>query len=164
MANSSNFNTKLKKYLTVYKVPLAPNSLDPTVFYFPDDTSETPILQRGIEAQINNDITHIAGTDASRIVRYVVVGDAVDPSSKDPSKDIKVLVQLNKNIMDVDVDGLLAEEILKLCNVLSGKIAVGSMRKIQYLPTVRPINTNSYEGIYDVFSRQWLKVPSNITK
>ena len=163
MSDPTKFNTKLKKYLTVYKIPLAPNSLDPTVFYF-SEVGNTPELHKGIEAQINNDITHISGTDTSRIVRFVIVGDVVDPSKKSKTGDITVLIQLNKNVMDVDIDGLLAEEILKLCNNLSGRVAVGSLRKIRYIPTVRNIDTTKHVGIYDVFSRQWLKIPSNLSK
>jgi hypothetical protein len=159
--DNNDFNKKLKSYLTVYKVPIAPDSLDPTVFYFPE-TGELPRLLPGVQAQITNAIEMLVSGQPSRVVRYVIVGDAVSPGTKKRDTDIKVIVQLNKAIMDVDVDGLLAEDVLKLCDTLSNKIAIGTMRKIRYIPTIRDIDVADYSAIYDVPTSSWLKVPSGL--
>jgi hypothetical protein len=155
-----NFNKKLKSYLTVYKIPIAPDSLDPTVFYFPE-TGELPKLLPSVHAQITNDIEMFTSGQPSRIKNYVIVGDVVTPGSKDRTKDIKVLIILNKDLLDIDVDGLLAEEILKLTNTLSGRQAHGTLRKIQYIPTLRQ-DFKKYNAVYDVGRYEWLKVPSAI--
>ena len=155
------FNKKLKNYLTIFKTPIAPNSLDPTLFYFPE-TGEPPRLLPGVHAQITNDIEMIASMDPSRIKRYFIVGDAVKPGCKSRTSDIKVLVVLNKNIMDVDVDGLMAEEILKICNAVSNRQAVGTVRKIRYIPTVREVKSEDYPGIYDIPYASWFKTPSGM--
>lgn len=156
------FNDKLKKYLTVYKIPIAPNQLDPTVFYFPE-TGQDPILLPGVHAQIMNDMEMFAGGGhAARVKKIVIVGDAVKPGSKDKTKDIKVIIVLNKDIMDLDVDGVLAAEILEKTKALSGKQAIGTLRKIQYVPSLRDINLADYEGAYEVPIQQWLKLPSGI--
>ena len=149
--------------MTVYKVPVAPDSLDPTVFYF-SETGELPKLLPGIHAQITNAIEMLVSGQPSRVVRYVIVGDAVTPGIKRRDTDIKVLIQLNKDIMDVDVDGLLAEDVLKLCDTLSNKMAIGTMRKIRYIPTIRNIDTEDYNAVYDVSASDWLKVPSGLNQ
>ena len=67
--------------------------------------------------------------------------------------------------MDVDIDGLGAEALLKLSNELSGRLATGTGRKIMYVPTVRPIDTyTAYEGIYDIPKFRWHKIPNGVTK
>jgi hypothetical protein len=65
--------------------------------------------------------------------------------------------------MDVDVDGLLAEEIMKLANNLSGRLATGTCRKINYVPTVRKPELEDYEGIYDIPMFKWIKMPNGLT-
>tara|TARA_R110000868_G_scaffold250424_8_gene507019 strand:+ start:2742 stop:3221 length:480 start_codon:yes stop_codon:yes gene_type:complete len=155
------FNQKLKDYLTVYKTPIAPNSLDPTVFYFPE-TGEPPRLLPGINAQITNDLQALASTDPTRIQSCVIVGDAVKPGTNNRTSDIKVLVVLNKALMNIDMDGIMAEEILKMCNALSQRQAVGTTRKINYVPTVRDLELNDYEGVYDIPNNTWIKTPSGL--
>lgn len=154
----SKFNHKLKNYLTLYKTPIAPDQLDPAIFYFPE-TGEEPKLLPSIQAQITMDITAFAGDQPSRIVKYVIVGKVLEPGSK-RTEDIKVLILLNKNLMDLDLDGILGEEILKLTNSLSGKLAGSSLRKIQYSPVVRDIEQlkERYPAIYDVGLNSWLKL------
>jgi hypothetical protein len=154
------FNNKLKSYLTVYKIPIAPNSLDPTIFYFPE-TGELPQLLPSVHAQIINDIEMFVSGQPSRIKKYVIVGDVVTPGCKSKTSDIKVIIVLNKDLMDLDIDGLLAEEILKLANALSGRQAVGSLRKIQYIPTIRN-DFKEYNAVYDIANCNWLKTPRAI--
>lgn len=155
------FNQKLKNYLTIYKTPIAPDSLDPTIFYFPEN-GQPPVLLPGVAAQITNDMQSFASTDPSRIKHYVMVGDAVTPGIKNRTSDIKVLIILNKDLLDVDVDGVMAEEILKLSQALSGRQAIGTTREIRYVPTIRPLKLEDYNGVYDIPNQAWLKTPSGM--
>ena len=157
------FEKKYVDYLTVYKIPIAPNQLDPTVFYH-SDTGEDPKLLPGIHSQITRDLEVFASGQEQRIKNYYLVGPATIPGSKNRTGELRVVIELNKNLMDVDVDGLVAEEIMKLVNKLSGKLAVGTGRKIVYSPTVRPMQKTDYEGIYDIPHFRWLKIPSGVTK
>jgi hypothetical protein len=157
----SEFNKKLNDYLTVYKVPVAPDSLDPTVFYFPEN-GQRPKLQPAIHAQITNDIEMLVSGQPARIKKYVIVGDIVTPGNKKRECDIKVLVCINKDIMDRDVDGLVAEELLKYANSLSGRLATGTLHKIRYVITVRDIEPKNYNAIYDIPNFDWIKYPSGL--
>jgi len=162
-----DFDKKLKSYLTVYKTPLAPDSLDPTVFYFPED-GQRPRLLPAIHAQITNDIEILVSSQPARVKHYVIVGDVVTPGKKNKNSDIKVLVVINRDIKDVDVNGLAAEELLKLANSLSGKLATGTFHKINYMITIRDIADpneplhRKYDSIYDIPNMNWMKYPSGL--
>lgn len=155
------FEKKLLGYLTLYKTPIGPNQLDPTVFYS-SETGEEPKLQPGVHSQIVKDLEILASNQPSRIKNYYMVGDVCKPGSKNRKSDIKVVVELNKSLMDVDFDGLLAEEMMKLANQLSNKLATGTTRKIRYVLTIRPIDSEQYEGIYDIGKFRWFKTPSGL--
>lgn len=156
------FNKKLKQYLTVYKTPIAPDSLDPTVFYFPE-TGEPPRLLPGIHAQVINDVDmFVAGQQPSRIKKVLIVGDVLIPGKQNRTKDITIKLVLNKDILDIDVDGIVAEEILKLADTLSNRQAFGTMRKIRYIPSLRDIELNEYPAVYDVMLQSWTKLPSGL--
>lgn len=155
------FEKKLLSYLTLYKTLIGPNQLDPTIFYS-SETGEEPKLQPGIHSQIVKDLEILCSNQPSRIKNYYMVGDVCKPGSKNRKSDIKVVVELNKALMDVDFDGLVAEEMMKLANNLSNKLATGTMRKICYVLTIRPINSQQYEGIYDIAKFCWYKTPSGL--
>lgn len=157
------FEKKYVDYLTVYKIPIGPNQMDPVVFYS-SELGEEPKLLPGIHAQITKDLEQFASGQPQRIKNYYLVGPATKPGSKNRLGELRVIIQLNKQLMDLDIDGLLAEEILKMAKALSGKLAVGTGRKIVYVPTVRPIESSDYEGIYDIPNFRWLKLPSGVTK
>lgn len=155
------FEKKYVDYLTIYKVPIAPNQLDPTVFYS-SEIGDDPKLLPGLHAQITNDLEKFVSGQPQRIKNYYLVGPATKPGSKKRTGELRVVIELNKNLMDLDIDGLLAEEILKLAKALSGNLAVGTGRKIVYIPTVRPIEASDYEGIYDIPNFRWFKLPSGV--
>ena len=158
------FEKKYADYLTVYKVPIGPNQLDPLVFYH-SETGEDPKLQPGIHAQISKDLEEFTSNQPQRIKGYYLVGPATNPGSKVRSGELRIIIQLNKELMDVDVDGLAAEAIMKYARELSGKLAVGTNRKIMYMPTVRPIDSyTNYEGIYDIPKFQWYRLPNGVAK
>lgn len=157
------FEKKYVDYLTVYKIPISPNQMDPVVFYS-SEIGEEPKLLPSIHAQITKDLEQFASGQPQRIKNYYLVGPATKPGSKNRLGELRVIVQLNKQLMDLDIDGLLAEEILKMAKALSGRLAVGTGRKIVYIPTVRPMEASDYEGIYDIPNFRWLKLPSGVTK
>ena len=156
------FEKKYVDYLTIYKVPIGPNQLDPNIFCY-SEIGEDPKMLPGVHAQIIHDLEMFVSGQPQRIKNYYLVGPATKPGSKNKLGELRIIIELNKNLMDVDVDGLLAEEIMKLAKALSGKLAVGTGRKIVYIPTVRPVESSDYEGIYDIANFRWLKLPSGVT-
>ena len=158
------FEKKYSDYVTIYKVPIGPNQLDPMVFYWPE-TGEEPKLNSCIHSQIIRDLEQLVGDQDYRIKNYYLVGTATKPGTKNKTGDLKVLIQLNTDVLDQDVEGLMAERILKAANQLSNKIAPGTARKIVYVPTVRAINHyDNYTGIYDILKANWVKLPSGVIK
>ena len=158
---SKRFNQKLKDYLTVYKIPIAPNSLDPLLFYFPE-TGEEPKLLPIIHSQITNDLQNFAGEQPQRIKNYYLTGKAVLPGNKHRQSELKVVIVLNKDLMDIDLDGLLAEELLKIANSLSNRLASGTSHPIRYVLSMREMNPSEHEGIYDIAKQTWIKLPTGI--
>ena len=154
---------KLKNYLTVDKAPIAPDSLDASVFYFPDQGGD-PRLHDTISSQIVRDMEVFCGEQPYRVKKYYLVGDALIPGNKKRTKDLIVIIILNKDLMDLDLDGLLAEEILRLANQLSGNYARGTSRLLMYKPRLRDdvIGNKKYPGVYDLYSQQWVKLPSGL--
>lgn len=159
----SLFEKKYVKYLTVYKTPIGPNQLDPLVFPVPMEGQE-PKLMPGIHAQITKDLEIFAGGYPERIKNYYLVGPACTPGYKKRDGELRIIIVLNKDLKDLDVDGMLAERILKLAKELSGKMAVGTSRKINYIVTVRPIEETSYSAVYNIPTFNWTKPPSGLTK
>ena len=159
----SLFEKKYVKYLTVYKTPIGPNQLDPLVFPVPLEGQEHKLIT-SILSQITRDLEILVGGQPQRIKDYFLVGPACKPGYKNRSGELRVIIVLNTHIKDIDVDGLLAERILKLAKELSGKLATGTTRKINYVITARPISETKYEGVYDIPRSIWTRVPSGITK
>lgn len=155
------FEKKYVDYLTVHKIPIGPNQMDPNVFS-DSEIDETPKLLPSIHAQITRDLEIFTSNQPQRVKNYYLVGSACKPGSNNRTGELRVIIELNKNIMDVDVDGLAAEEIMKYASSLSGKLAVGTSRKINYIPTVRPIEETNYEGIYDIPRFRWIKTPNGV--
>ena len=155
------FEKKYVDYLTTYKIPIGPNQLDPVIFSY-SEIGEEPKLLPSIHAQITRDLEIFVSGQPQRIKDYYLVGPACEPGSKNRLGELRVIILLNKQLMDVDIDGLLAEAILKLSKELSGKLAVGTGRKINYVVTTRPIEKSDYEGIYDIPNFKWVKLPNGV--
>lgn len=151
----------LKNYLTVYKTPIAPDSLDPSVFYFPEQGGY-PRLHPAIFNQMSRDISFLTGDQIQRVKNCYLVGGALVPGNNKRTQDLIVIILLNKELMDLDIDGLLAEEILKLLKQLSGKYASGTLRRIVYRPTLRKEALDRYSCAIDLHNQEWVKLPSNL--
>lgn len=156
-----SFNKKLKDYLTFYKTPIAPDQLDPALFYFPE-TGEAPKLQPAVHAHILNDMEMFCSGQPHRMKTCAIVGNAVKPGRRSRTEEIKVMIVLNKDLLDLDIDGILAEEILKMANTLSKRMIVGTTRPVRYVPVVRELKPEDYEAIYDIPTQKWVKTPSGL--
>ena len=156
------FEKKYADYVTVYKVPIGPNQLDPTIFYY-SETGEEPKLLPSIHAQIAKDLDVFTSNQPQRIKGYYLVGNACTTGPKSRKGDLQVFIEINKDIKDIDVDGLAAEAILNLAKNLSGSLATGTCRKITYSVIGRPIDASNYEGIYNIPAFSWIKTPNGLT-
>jgi hypothetical protein len=152
----------IKNYKIIHRIPIGPDQLDPTVFYH-SETGEEPKMLPGIHAQIVRDLEQFTSNEPQRIEGYYLVGPACRPGSKNKLGELTVIIVLNKRLMDIDIDGLRAEDILKLAKNLSGRLAVGTGRKINYSPTIRPIDKQQYDAIYDIANFKWVKIPNGLS-
>jgi hypothetical protein len=160
---TSIFEKRIEDYLTVYKIPIGPGQLDPTVFYF-SEIDNTPRLLPAIHSQICRDVETLGPDQPSRIKNYYLVGPAVTPGNKNRSGELRVIIVINKDILDVDVDGVLAERILKAAKQMSGKHATGTTRPIEYVITTRDVENDQYTGIYNLGTSDWKRTPNGLTK
>lgn len=157
----NSFNKKLKDYLTFYKTPIAPDQLDPMLFYFPE-TGEPPRLHQGIHAHILNDMEMFCSGQPTRIKTVAIVGDAVTPGKSIKNGEVRAIIVLNKDIMDLDVDGVLAEDVLRLANSLSKRYITGTTRNIRYSVSLRDLDPAEHVGIYEIPTQKWTKLPSGL--
>ena len=159
---ASAFDTKLKNYLTVYKVPIGPNQLDPTVFHF-SELDNFPVLLPSIRNQILKDINGIVDEQISSFINgCYLVGPVTKPGQKSRTGEIRIIIVLNEKRISSDIDGLFSERILKAAKHASGNLAVGTTRPIEYTVTIRKIKDFDYEGIYDLATNKWLKIPTGV--
>lgn len=157
------FEKKYANYMTVYKFPVGPNQLDPTIFYHSETDSE-PKLHPTIQAQIDKDVQELSSNQPQRVKNYYLVGASTNPGAKNRTGALRVIIEINKDIKDIDVDGLAAERLLQHAKQLSGRLATGTVRPIEYSITVRPIDKERHTGIYNVPKFCWEKLPSGVNK
>jgi hypothetical protein len=160
---TSIFEKRIEDYLTIYKIPIGPNQLDPTVFYFSETESEPKLLPT-IHSQISRDIETLAPDQPTRIKNCYLVGSALTPGNKNRSGELRVIIIINKEMMDVDVDGVIAERILRGAKELSGRHAAGTTRPINYAIATREIDDTNYNGIYNLSTNEWKRIPNGLTK
>lgn len=153
------FEKNYKKILDQYnKKPLAPGSLDPSVFYFPEDGSG-PFLMPGIQAQIVEDIERINNSELpnvkTRVWNYIITGPILKEKASKKC-DIIVRVQLSThNLADVT-----KERILHTIKDINGRLAYGTLHPLIYIPTIRQLDLKTLNGAYDPFKNLWVKKPS----
>lgn len=150
------FEQELQDYIKHHVDPIAPNSLDPRVWYFQPGVND-PRLQPGIKTQILNDIDKINRLEQEgmkRVWDYFMVGPALAENSSDKCS-INIIVQLNKtNLSDI-----LKEQILNTIKEMNGRIATGSLHPIHYIPTIREFDKEIYDAVYHPFTEKWIKKP-----
>lgn len=153
------FEKSYKEVLDQYnKKSLAPGSLDPSVFYFPEDGSG-PFLMPGIQSQIIEDIERINNSELpnikTRVWNYIITGPILkEKASK--NCDIVVRVQLTTN----NLADVVKERILNAIKDINGKLAHGTLHPLIYIPTIRPIDLKTLNGAYDPYKNMWVKKPS----
>lgn len=146
-----------KAYLKHHTNPIAPNSLDPRIWYFIPQGGD-PILQPQVKAQILYDIDKINSAEQQGVLKrvwdYFLVGPSLQENSSEKSS-INILVQINKT----NLDDMLKERILQTIKAINGHLAVGSLHPIYYIPTIREIDKEKYSAIYHPYTEKWLKKP-----
>jgi hypothetical protein len=152
------FENEFKKaYLKYHTDPVAPNSLDPRVWYFNPQGGD-PILQPEIKTQIIYDIDKINSAEQlyvkTRVWDYFLVGPALKENSSKKAP-INIIVQINPtNLSDI-----LKEHILNTIKQINGRLATGSLHPIYYIPTVRKFDPESYPAVYHPYTDKWIKKP-----
>lgn len=146
-----------KAYLKYHTNPVAPNSLDPRVWYFLPQGGD-PVLQPEIKSQILQDIDRINSAEQAFVKRrvwdYFMVGPALQENSSDKCS-INIIVQINKT----NLDDFLKERILQTIKDINGRLATGTTHPIYYIPTIREVNKENYTAIYHPYTEKWIKKP-----
>ena len=146
-----------KAYLPYHTDPVAPNSLDPRVWYFLPGGGD-PKLQPEVKTQILQNIDRINSAEQEyakkRVWDYFLVGPALEENSS-AKCSLNILVQINKT----NLDDLTKERILQTIKDINGKLAVGTLHPIHYIPTIRDLDKERYPAIYHPFTEKWIKKP-----
>ena len=146
-----------KAYLKYHTNPVAPNSLDPRVWYFMPQGGD-PKLQPQVKTQILSDIERINSSEKEgikkRVWDYFIVGPVLNENSSDKCS-INIIVQLDKT----NLDDFLKERILQTIKEINGKLAVGTLHPIHYIPTIRSLDKERYSAIYHPYTEAWVKKP-----
>lgn len=135
-------------YLKESVVDIPRNSLDPTVFTFPEGSR--PILQSVIKAQIQKDIERINAIFPVR--RFYIIGSIVT-HRYNISSDIDV----NVEIEDQANQDISMEAILRVVKSLNGKLAIGTTHPINYYLIQHDYDLDKTDAAYDVANEKWLK-------
>lgn len=147
----NNFNTYINNIINESILDITRNSLDPTVFEFPDD--RPPIMHPMIKTQIMADIEKIK--EVTKVVVYFVVGSILTKKYS-PHSDIDVNVQI-----DVPDDNLMLR-IFDLIRHLNGKLAAGTTHPINYYVIKSTYDLGNTNAAYDVANEAWVKEPEDI--
>jgi hypothetical protein len=152
------FEQEFKKaYLKYHTNPVAPNSLDPRVWYFLPQGGD-PRLQPEVKTQIFNDIDRINSAEQQgikkRVWDYFIVGPVVEQNSSERCS-INVLVLINKT----NLDDILKERILQTIKEINGRLATNTLHPIYYIPTIRDLDKEKYSAIYHPYTEAWIKKP-----
>jgi hypothetical protein len=146
-----------KAYLKYHTNPIAPNSLDPRVWYFLPQGGD-PKLQPEVKTQILQDIDRINSSEQEfakkRVWDYFIIGPVLDEISSEKCS-LNVLVQINKT----NLDDILKERILQTIKQINGRLATGTLHPIYYIPTIRDLDKERYPAIYHPFTEKWIKKP-----
>jgi hypothetical protein len=146
-----------KAYLPYHTNPIAPNSLDPRVWYFLPQGGD-PKLQPQVKMQIFGDIERINSAEGEggikRVWEYFIVGPVLEENSSEKCS-LNVLVLINKT----NLDDMLKERILQIIKQINGHLATGTLHPIYYIPTIRDLDQERYSAIYHPYTEKWVKKP-----
>lgn len=137
-------------YLNESVIDIPRNSLDSTVFSFPE--GERPLLQSSIKKQILRDIERINSVYPVR--RFYIIGSIVT-HRYNISSDIDVNVELeDRGNREEDIS---LEAILRVTKSLNGKLAIGTTHPINYYLMQHEYDLDKTDAAYDVVNDKWLK-------
>lgn len=137
-------------YLKESVIDIPRNSLDPTVFSFPE--GDKPILQSVIRKQIQRDVERINGVYP--VKKYYIIGSIVT-HRYNISSDIDVNVEIEyQGHKEEEVS---MEALLRVVKSLSGKLAVGTTHPINYYLMQEEYDLDKTDAAYDVANDKWLK-------
>jgi len=137
---------------SVVDIPRA--NLDPTVFEFPDNDGE-PFLRHPIKRQILRDMDDFI--DIVPIKRFYIVGSILTKFYGENS-DIDVNIDIYKD----DVDDLMQAKLIEIIRRLNGKLAANTTHPINYYIVLGDVNESDFDGMYDVQTDKWIKIPENV--
>jgi len=137
-------------YLNESAIDIPRNSLDPTVFSFPDGSP--PILQSIIKKQIQRDVERI--NSIYPVKRFYIIGSIVT-HRYNISSDIDVNVEIESR---GEKDEISLEAILRVVKSLNGKLAVGTTHPINYYLLQHEYDLDKADAAYDVMNEKWLKI------
>lgn len=147
----STFDKYFRDVLNESVIDIPRNSLDPTVFEFPEDGP--PIMHPIIKTQISYDIDKIK--EVVPVVVYFVVGSILTKNYT-PHSDIDVNVQIDPP------DETVVEGVFDLLKILNGKLGAGTTHPINYFIIKDDYDLDKTDGAYDVANEAWIKESEDI--
>jgi hypothetical protein len=136
---------------------IAPNSLDPQIFYFPE-SGANPILLPSVRSQILMGIEEINRVESAftqtRVFDYILTGPIFNKNASETC-DMVIKVQINTT----QLDDVLKERILQTIKEINGKLVVGTRHPLIYIPTIRKIEIEKLNGAYRPWNNKWEKLP-----
>jgi len=144
----NTFNAFFNSFINESIVDIPRNSLDPTVFEFPDDGP--PIMHPIIKTQIMSDIDKFR--ELVPVVTYFAVGSILTKQYTAHS-DIDINVQI-----DAPKDRVL-ESVFELMKRLNGRMASGTTHPINYYVIQEDYDLDKTVAAYDIVSERWIKEP-----
>jgi len=146
----NTFNDLFRDVLNESVIDIPRNSLDPTVFEFPDERS--PIMHPVIKTQIISDIEKFK--ELVPVVVYFCVGSILTKNYT-PHSDIDINVQIDAP------DGRMVNGLFDLIRNLNGRMGAGTTHPINYFVISDDYDLDSTDAAYDVANEVWIKEPED---
>lgn len=146
---NSIFNNKWE--LSESVIDIARNSIDPTVWEFPEDN--LPIIRPTIKLQILDIIEAI--DRITPVVKFYIVGSILTKQYS-PNSDIDVNVEI-----DPEIDDLTRETLFQFIKRANGSLAIGTTHPINYFIVQEEFDFDKSQGVYDLANEKWLKIPED---
>lgn len=147
----NNFDNYISGVLNESIIDIPRNSLDPSVFQFPDDG--LPIMNPMIKTQIMADIEKF--TELVQVVLYFAVGSILTKNYS-PNSDIDINVQIDP------IDGTMTEDLFALLKHVNGSMASGTSHPINYFIIQDDYDLDKTNAAYDVANEIWIKEPTTV--
>jgi len=146
----NTFNKLFNDVLNESIIDLTRNSLDPTVFEFPDE--RPPIMHPVIKTQIMSDIEKFK--ELVPVVVYFCIGSILTKSYT-PHSDIDINVQIDAP------DSRMVNGLFDLIRNLNGRLAAGTTHPINYFVINDDFDLDNADAAYDVANEVWIKEPKD---